>query len=210
MTSNAKRFSNSLSRLARDIDELHKDSHGLEAHDKLCNEQNELKRSLRQKQHEVDEKNRAIANLQQAKEEQIASLRAEISRLTADEQVLTRKYHARFKAWDAEMQERAEEKGQFSRTREERQRWKLQAETAQSAADQLQQQLDEVSADLREHKLSIKQLQRDLRISVLTAQKAADKQIGYERQLAAANDELGILAIDQQQWSVMILSIGQC
>ena len=45
-TTGAKRSSANLLKLARDIEELRKESHGLSEYDKLCGEQALLKREL--------------------------------------------------------------------------------------------------------------------------------------------------------------------
>ncbi|KAL2046432.1 hypothetical protein N7G274_001879 [Stereocaulon virgatum] len=93
MATSAQKFCTNLSKLARDIEELRKDSHGLNIHDKLCSEQSVLKCELQQNYREINEKNQEMANLRQLKDDQIASLCAQKSNgLRSDDQVLNRKY----------------------------------------------------------------------------------------------------------------------
>lgn len=199
MTTNAKRFSTNISNLARDIDELCKDSHGLNEHEKLCSEQSMPKYELQPREQEIAEKNREQADLRRANDGQITSLGAEIKQLKPDEQVLTRKYHARFKAWGADKQRYSNDVERLSRIQKECQHWKEKADRAELARNQLHQDAEKRSGETKDYQSKINQLQRDLQMKSLMAEEAVEKKVECQKKLVEASEELGILTIDQRQ-----------
>ena len=199
MTSNAKRFSANLSKLARDIDELRKDCHGLNEHDRLCSEQTVLKQKLQQNALETARKDQESGNLHRAKDELITSLRADIKQLKIDEEVLTRKYHTQFKAWDTEKHRHSKESEVLSRMQNESQHWKRQADNAASDLEELRHEFENKVQDVTNHQSTITQLQRQLTVNSIRMEEAVEKQSRCAKDLAKVNEELGIMAIDQEQ-----------
>lgn len=200
-TTSTKRFSANLSRLARDIEELRKESHGLSEYDKLCGEQVLLKQKLQQKGQEIDEKNRGMVDLRRVKDDELASLRAEIERLKMVDQILTQKYQTQFKAWDTDRQRFSTEAERLSRIQKECQQWKQRTHHAESANEQLSQLVDQITKEAEGHQSKISQLERDLQVKSLITESAIEEKRALQTQLVNAEKEIGVIAVDRRQRS---------
>ena len=200
-TSGAKKFSGSLSKLARDIDEIRRDSHGLKEYDKLCFEHSVLKRELQEKNQVIEKRNQAVTDLCKQKDSQIDSMQAKVDQLRTDENVMTRKYQEQFKTWEADIQRHSKETEMISKLQKDLQYWSQRAETAEQAKGQFRSQVGENSKQIEDHQKAIDRLQRDLKMSELMAEKLLTEREDDQKQLAKAVSENGILPIDQSQMS---------
>ena len=204
-TNNAKSFSNTLSKLVRDVNELRKDSHGLKAYDELCNEQSTLKKELLEKDQKIKLKDQELDDLNKAKDEKINSLHADIDQLERDDEVLTRKYQTQFKIWEADKKKYSMETERSSQSQRELQHWKQKAERAEGVIGRLRHEANERSREIEDHQKNIDQLQRDLQMNKLISENASAEQGFCQKELAKANEEIGIFTNDRRQMSDFLI-----
>ena len=207
-TDGTKRFSGSLSKLARDINDLRKDSHGLKEYDELCNEQNVLKRELLEKKQELEEKDQEIADLCRDKDSQVASMRKEVQQLKMEDEIMTRKYQTQFKCWEADTKRHSTEIEKISQLRHDLQYWRQKAEKADTAKAQLRHQCDERSKRIEDYNKNVESLQRELQMKELMIEKMLAEREDDQNMLTKAKKDIGILPIVQAQ--VLALSYALC
>ncbi len=96
-----------------------------------------------------------MVDLRRVKDDELASLRAEIERLKVVDQILTQKYQTQFKAWDTDRQRCSIEAERLLRIQKEFQQWKQRTHRAESANEQLSQQVDQIRKGAEGHQSKI-------------------------------------------------------
>ena len=197
----AKKFSGGLSRLARDINELRKDTNGLKEYDDLCDEQSALKREVEEKDREIGKMQQELDSLGEQKNRETTSLHKDINRMKLKEEAIVQTFLTQYKTWDADMARHSTETDQISQLRDDLQHWEQKAKKVEREKAQLHTDADNSSSQIEDLQKIVDRLERESKIKMLRMEDILAERDEFRTQLAKANKDIGMLSIDDEQTS---------
>ncbi|KAK3328268.1 hypothetical protein B0T19DRAFT_186107 [Cercophora scortea] len=193
----ASKFSTLLFKFLSDLDEIRKDGYGVQEYDKLCQE-------LQKKKQEANDQAQEMEAVRKQCDDKVKEMQDQIAGLKSDNDTLTRQYETRFKTWDEDMKRRSVESAELTHLKEELDKRKAAAESANHDKRQLRNELAKHNRQAEQYQKEVSELRdecekRELQLKVKEQElKKTDKELkGCRETLTQLNNEIGIQAFDQ-------------
>jgi chromosome segregation ATPase len=188
-------FSANLLKIVRAVEELGKDTDGLQPYAKLVETQVALKQGVERMEKEIQEKDEELHRQAKQKDEEISTLQNTISKLKEFEQGLDQKYHTQFLTWNTDSKRLSTALEQISGLEGDLKMARKATEDANQIRISLDNQIQrnsELEANLGRSRKNHRRMELELE----------EKQSSLEetqKRLKTTNSELGIVPLDSQK-----------
>jgi chromosome segregation ATPase len=188
-------FSANLLKIVRAVEELGKDTDGLQPYAKLVETQVALKQGVERMEKEIQEKNEELHRQAKQKDEEISTLQNTISKLKEFEQGLDQKYHTQFLTWNTDSKRLSTALEQISGLEGD---LKM-ARKATEDANQIRISLDNQIQRNSELEANLGRSRKNHRRMELELEEKQSSLEDYQKRLKTTNSELGIVPLDSQK-----------
>jgi chromosome segregation ATPase len=194
--SDGNKVSAALTKITSGIEELRRDTDGLQAYAKLCEAQAALKQDLERKKNDMKKKDEELRGLAKQKDEEIAALQKSISASQEFQQRLHQTYEARIRTWDAESKRHSTDLAQISELKRELETFHKAAEDANNQNQQLRSTLDRHTQQSGELERRFSSLKNRLQMKQLELEETQSELETCQKGFQKTKDDLGILQLD--------------
>jgi chromosome segregation ATPase len=188
-------FSANLLKIVRAVEELGKDTDGLQPYAKLVETQVALKQGVERMEKEIQEKDEELHRQAKQKDEEISMLQNTTSKLKEFEQGLDQKYHTQFRTWNTDSKRLSTALEQISGLEGDLKMARKATEDANQIRISLANQIQR-NSDLEENLVKLRNKHRRMELELEDKQSSLEE---CQKRLKTTNSELGIVPLDSQK-----------
>jgi chromosome segregation ATPase len=196
---NGNKFADKLHKLFSELEELGRDTDGLQAYAKLCENQSTLRQNLERKEKEIQKRDAELRDLAKEKDDEIARLQKDISESKDFRERLGQDYNTKFKAWDADSQRHSNDSARISQLEHELEESRKATEEVNNKCQQLRSSLNRHTKQKTELEEVVESLKIDCQKKGLELKETKKELEKCEKRLKIAKLELGFLPLDPQE-----------
>jgi chromosome segregation ATPase len=197
--SDGRKFSAAFLKIAKDFDDLRKDTEGLQEYDDLVSSHASLKQAIEEKGREIEALNKDTQERLSEKDDKIEDLQARLEKLEKEEEILNRKHESRINQLKAEALQHSIDASTLDQLERKLQDAQASAVAADNQIRQLEGYHSECEELLKDHQATISSLEAKCDRKRAELEETQKKLNTCRDTLTTLRGDVGILSLSEEK-----------